>query len=92
MDGQNQPSHPYRVALLFLGRNLMNQLSAKELEVLKSLLARIENRKVIIHLLIEAVLNKYLGNKTHAAKALGYSLRVVRNHINLRQKKISEML
>ena len=67
----------------------MDQLSPQELETLKSLLAKVENRKSLVKLLIEAVLSKYLGNKTHAALALGMSLRAVRNWTNPRVVKIT---
>jgi hypothetical protein len=51
----------------------MEGLSREEYEVLKYLLAKVENRHKVMALLIEVVKNKYQNDKD-AALALGYSL------------------
>lgn len=60
----------------------IEKITQEELQVLRYLLAKIENRHVVISILIDAVLTKYMDNKTHAARALGYSLRAIRSYCN----------
>jgi DNA-binding protein Fis len=53
-----------------------------DIQLLKILLARVEDLKTVERLLIEAVMYKYFYNKTRAAKAMGISVRTLRYKIN----------
>lgn len=60
----------------------MEKITEQELNVLRYLLAKVENRHVVISILVDTVLTKYKDNKTHAARALGFSIRRLRSLCN----------
>lgn len=49
----------------------MSQLTEEEFKFLHTILAKIENKDAVFLILLEAVLVKYRGVRTHTASALG---------------------
>jgi hypothetical protein len=60
----------------------MINITPEELQILQFLLAKIENRHVVMAILSDTILSKYNGNKSKTARALGYTVRAFRMRCN----------